>query len=246
MYPWVRLNRIIRDIPNMNILGGNKCVHLRDVLHKKMKKEKLECQCIRCREVKNQESDITKAELFIREYNAINGKEYFISYESSDTKILYGFLRLRINHSNTDIIYEELNDCSFVRELHVYGEIVKHGTKSNKIQHKGFGKKLLQKAEEITFNNNINKVAIISGVGVREYYKNNGYNLIKTYMIKDLRYKSVVLIQSCFRGYKERVIINKHENNLYKKELHELIIFTICIFVYYIIMIYLFCFNKFY
>ena len=89
-------------------------------------------------------------------------------------------------------------NCSFIRELHVYGEVVKHNNnnnnnnnnKDNKVQHKGFGKKLLREAEQITRNstlpngNKISKIAVISGVGVREYYQKNGYVLIKNYMIK--------------------------------------------------------------
>ena len=193
MYPWIRINRIIRDIPNMNILGGNKCVHLHDVVLNKMEKENLTSECIRCREVRNQDTDLSKAELFIREYNGLNGKEYFISFESPDNKVLYGFLRLRINFTNNDLIYEELHNCAFVRELHVYGEIVKHGTYNKKIQHQGFGKKLLKKAEELTLKNNIYKLAIISGVGVREYYEKNGYKLIKTYMIKELNYNLIII-----------------------------------------------------
>ena len=89
---------------------------------------------------------------------------------------MYGFLRLRINFTNNDSIYEELHNYAFVRELHVYGEIVKHGTYNKKIQHQGFGKKLLKKAEELTLKNNIYKLAIISGVGVREYYEKMDIN----------------------------------------------------------------------
>jgi elongator complex protein 3 len=54
------------------------------------------------------------------------------------------------------------------------------------MQHKGFGKQLVAKAEEIALENSYTKIAIISGTGVRGYYKNLGYNLIDTYMIKNL------------------------------------------------------------
>jgi elongator complex protein 3 len=137
--------------------------------------------------VKNNTQNIDDAELFVREYNGVNSTEYFISFESPDNKILYGFLRLRINHTTNDLIYPELENCSFIRELHVYGSIVKHDSKKTKeIQHRGFGKKMMKKAEEITYNNDIHKVAIISGVGVREYYENIGYKLEKDYMVKTI------------------------------------------------------------
>ena len=182
VWPWIRINRIIRDIPNINIIGGNKNVNL----HQKIINfENIKSQCIRSREAKNNKK-IDSAELFIREYNGVNSTEYFISYESPDQEILYGFLRLRINYSNNDLIYPELNDCSFVRELHVYGKLTKHNENGNNVQHRGFGKKLLAKAEEISINNDIFRIAIISGVGVREYYEKQGYKYSKTYMIKEL------------------------------------------------------------
>tara|TARA_B110000208_G_C11792492_1_gene438131 strand:+ start:2081 stop:4102 length:2022 start_codon:yes stop_codon:yes gene_type:complete len=192
MFPWIRLNRIVRDIPNINILGGNKNVNLRQVVLKRMHNEGLICNCIRCREIKEKPKELS--ELFVREYNGVNGREFFISFESKDNKILYGFLRLRINDNNNDLIYTELKDCSFVRELHVYGQLIKHDKNdTNKTQHSGFGKRLLQKAEEISYQNGIKKVAIISGVGVRQYYNKHGYKLIKNYMIKELNYNVLYL-----------------------------------------------------
>ena len=86
------------------------------------------------------------------------------------------------------IIYKSLYGCAFIRELHVYGSIVKHNSKNeNLVQHKGFGKKLLEVAENISFENNYIKIAIISGVGVREYYENRGYILIDNYMVKEFK-----------------------------------------------------------
>ena len=84
-------------------------------------------------------------------------------------------------------MFDELRDSGLVRELHVYGKLIKHNNESDgSVQHMGIGKKLLRESERICLENNRNKIAIISGVGVREYYKKNGYHLEKTYMIKDL------------------------------------------------------------
>ena len=185
IFPWIRLNRIIRDIPNLNIIGGNENVNLRQKL---LTRKDINCQCIRCREVKDRTQDIHNAELFIREYNGVNSREFFISYESPDQQILYGFLRLRLNDYNDDLIYKELYGCALIRELHVYGTIVKHDIKKDTlVQHQGFGKKLLEIAENISYDNNYDKMAIISGVGVREYYENRGYTLLNNYMIKEFK-----------------------------------------------------------
>ena len=97
IFPWIRLNRIIRDIPNMNIIGGNENVNLRQKL---LSRPDINCKCIRCREVKNKVTNIEEAELFIREYNGIKSTEYFISYESPDQKTLYGFLRFFLLNSS--------------------------------------------------------------------------------------------------------------------------------------------------
>lgn len=186
IFPWIRLNRIIRDIPNINIKGGNENVNLRQKILKQMNFMNQTCDCIRCREIKNNHVDET--ELFIDQYNGIDSTEYFINISSKDRKYLLGFLRLRINHNNNNLIYNNLIDSGLVRELHVYGLLVKHNDKNNKnnIQHKGIGSSLLKKAEEICIENNIYKISIISGVGVRKYYESKGYHLDNTYMCKKL------------------------------------------------------------
>ena len=190
MFEWIRLNRIIRDIPNINILGGNECVHLRDILHKRLKENNKSCKCIRCREVKDKNLDINKAIIVVQEINDVNAvTSYFIQCICPETNSLYGFLRLRINDSrfDNDLVYDELKNCAIIRELHVYGKLVHHNTKySKQIQHQGFGKKLLHKAEELAILNNKFKIAVISGVGVRSYYEKNNYRLVKNYMIKDI------------------------------------------------------------
>ena len=184
VFPWIRINRIVRDIPTMNIIGGNKNVNLHQKL---LNRKDIVSDDIRCREVRRNTKGIENAELVVREYNGINSTEYFISYESPDKRILYGFLRLRINDDDYELIYKELNGCAFIRELHVYGQIVGHGEKGGNVQHMGFGKKMMSVAEDIVLARGLNKVAVISGVGVRQYYSSQGYKLVKDYMIKELQ-----------------------------------------------------------
>jgi len=81
----------------------------------------------------------------------------------------------------------EIKDVAFVRELHTYGQLLEIGKTDKKaIQHKGMGKKLLLEAEKIAKKNKLSKIAVISGVGVKEYYRKNGYGKIGSYMIKSL------------------------------------------------------------
>jgi len=169
---YVRIMRVQRDIPGYLAEAGASVNNLRQYVKTEMDKKGLICKCIRCREIRNEK--ISNSKLKIIKYNASEGKEYFISFEEKD-KII-GFCRLRI-----------FDDRAFVRELHVYSNVVEIGKSGNSLQHKGFGKKLIKKAEEICRENKINKLYVISGIGVREYYRKLGYKLEHTYMLKRLK-----------------------------------------------------------
>jgi elongator complex protein 3 len=178
--PYVRIIRLIRDIPGESIIAGNTITNLRQVL----KDKGAQCRCIRCRE--SGELRIKNYELRIIKYTASGGTEYFISAESKDGKTLYGFCRLRLNLHNTQHVkHNNLFDSAIIRELHVYGELVPVGSKK-KTQHSGLGKLLMKEAERIVKEAKYEKIAVISGVGVREYYRKLGYKLKNSYMLKDL------------------------------------------------------------
>ena len=102
--------------------------------------------------------------------------------------LYHGFLRLRITNNERSDIFPELKNCALIRELHVYGLVVKVNEDSlfKTSQHIGFGSKLMNEAENIAISNNKWKIAVISGVGVRNYYRKLGYELQNTYMIKEL------------------------------------------------------------
>jgi len=195
--PWVRLNRVIRDIPQEYIQGGNHNVSMRQDLDLVMKKRGIYCMDIRNREVKKRNIDPETAVLKVREYDASDGKEYFISFETEDEKILFGFLRLRISNNSgyrmfDDYVFPELQDCSLIRELHVYGQVKKVNEKKNEndifstAQHIGFGKRLVNKAIEISQENGFNKIAVISGVGVKDYYRKFGFEDEEFFMTKKI------------------------------------------------------------
>ena len=185
---YFRINRIIRDISGHYIIAGysQQFANMRQLLTNDMKKNNWSCACIRCREVKSNFVDYNDVKLNIITYNGSNGDEYFISYETE--KYLIGFIRLRLNYEtdNTKII-PVLSTSALIRELHVYSNLSNVGENNdNSHQHKGFGKSLVLKAEEIAKQNNFNKIAIIAGTGVRNYYKKLGYSLIDTFMVKEI------------------------------------------------------------
>ncbi len=190
---YMRIMRVQRDIPVQRVEAGVKKTNLRQIIRKKMKKENLECNCIRCREpflsekYRDIKIDFDNVKILTEEYYASKGKEIFISAEDTKNNILIGFCRLRIPNKT---FRKELNDkkTAGIRELHVYGTALGlQKRKEESIQHKGYGKILLKKAEEIAKNRyNIKKLYIISGVGVREYYKRLGYKKQGVYMAREL------------------------------------------------------------
>ena len=185
---WKRLNRIIRDIPSTYITGGYKheYVNMRQLLQNDMKKNNWCCNCIRCREVKDIKINLDNIELNTLSYYASEGMEYFISYETD--KYLIGFIRLRLaNKVDKTNQLNILHDAALIRELHVYSNLSDVGNNiETSYQHKGYGKKLVAEAEKIAYNNGYKKIAIISVTGVRNYYRNIGYELEDTYMVKIL------------------------------------------------------------
>jgi elongator complex protein 3 len=172
---YVRIIRLIRDIPGESIIAGNKITNLRQV----MKDRGITCRCIRCRQAKG--ILLEKWKINIQEYKASSGKEIFISVDSLDKKILYAFCRLRIDK-------DSLVAPAIIRELHVYGELTTVG-ENGEIQHVGLGKKLLLTAENISKKEGASKIAIISGVGVKGYYRKQGYKLRNSYMFKNIEKK---------------------------------------------------------
>lgn len=191
---WKRLNRIIRDIPSSYITGGYKDVNMRQLLQNDMKINNWKCNCIRCREIKDNKVADIEQECSV--YTASGGTEYFISYES--TEYLIGFIRLRLNN-NYENILPVLKDCALIRELHVYSNLSNVGEDvKGSYQHKGFGRKLIEKAEEIAVKCGYHKIAIISGTGARDYYRKFGYTLEDTYMIKNLPIKNSMLLNNIF------------------------------------------------
>lgn len=185
---YVRISRLFRDIPSFQIKAGVNLSNLRQLVQAELKKRGLRCNCIRCREPR--EKLITNTLLFRQDYKAANGKEVFLSFEDPERRYLIAFLRLRqpaYLKNSSQPVFKSLEEAAIVRELHTYGETLPIGKKSKALQHQGLGKKLLLEAEKIVKKEwGVNKIAVISGVGVREYYRSLGYQLKETYMIKKL------------------------------------------------------------
>jgi ELP3 family radical SAM enzyme/protein acetyltransferase len=254
VHPWIRLNRVIRDIPVESIIAGNNNTNLRQEVYKRLAERGLACRCIRCREVRafrpNEQVVMRR-----RDYRSSEGDEIFLTFEgtssrglgggaenrgiqakpekrkkksqqrkdsrvSIDSKIsgvsgdqadegslalgdtydednapLYALLRLRFNddmHAPCST-FPELDECALIRELHVYGVVAparQNKDETDTVQHTGYGRRLMAEAERIALERGYKKIAVIAGIGVRNYYRKLGYELRGLFLVKDLDQKS--------------------------------------------------------
>lgn len=195
--PWIRINRTVRDIPESYHRGGVKESNTRQYLIEIMRRNNWRTNDIRTRTIKNSEfSKYSIDDVKFRDitYNSSGGVEHFLEYylEIDGYKKCVGFLRLRFDEYagmdyKNNVIFPELINCALIRELHVYGSTT-DTTNNDKFssQHKGFGTKLLQKAFEISFKNDFNTIAVISGDGVKNYYRKFGFEDYGDFLVKDL------------------------------------------------------------
>ena len=201
---YVRVSRLGRDIPAEYIVAGSKLSNIRQLVKEKYGEI---CQCIRCREIKDQlKIENCKLKIDRIDYEASGGREIFLQY-IDDNNRLYSLLRLRIpslfwgaqrlqNHdsgqarmTNKAHYIPVLKNAAIIREVHTYGQLVPVGEKNKKAsQHKGLGEKLIAEAEKITKKEfGLKKIAVTAGVGVRGYYRRLGYKLADLgYMTKSL------------------------------------------------------------
>ena len=194
---YVRIQRIMRDIPAYLIEAGCKKSNLRQLVQERLREIDDTCKCIRCREYgisKRKEiideRSFDEVNLYRLDYEASNGQEIFLSYENNQENYLVGYLRLR---KPSEFAHRpELNDgkTMIIREIKVVGELVPKDMKPSRlsqIQHRGFGKLLMENAEKISSEEfDVKKLAVISGIGVRDWFYEMGYELDGVYVSKTI------------------------------------------------------------
>jgi len=193
---YCRIMRVNRDIPANLIVDGVKKSNLRELIFQNLKQKGVSCRCIRCREAglkmlkENVDVNSLHAKLVRRDYAASGGREVFLSFEDGSADALLGFLRLRVPAA--PFRPEITENTVGIRELHVYGEPLRIGSRErsshfSRVQHDGLGSRLLAEAERTAREEfDARKMLVISGVGVREYYRSRGYARDGVYMGKRL------------------------------------------------------------
>jgi len=187
--PYVRISRVLRDIPPQFIVGGLKN-SVRDGVKAILRARGDACQCVRCREYGHRRRDgwqIGEPGLNRLDYGASEGRELFLEItDENDT--LFGLLRLRVQDAPPSG-FTTVGPTAIIRELHVYGaEVPLDDREDNAAQHKGIGKWLVIEAERVAGSQfGAQTMFVLSGVGAREYYRKEfGYELRGDYMVKEL------------------------------------------------------------
>lgn len=265
--PYVRIQRIQRDIPAPLIEAGVKKSNIRQLVHRALREEGGRCRCIRCREAGLNEGRVGEPELRELGYEASGGTEHFLSFEDPDTDALVAYLRLRIpgeaspngregralvrelrvvgrevplrgsdtpgpatatggvgsahggavagagsiafsgtgvsrgartqvgtdalGDSRTTLGSGAFGDSTAIRDAGTSGDTGWQASSGNGIQrrqyqHRRFGRRLLERAEEMTRDEGMDLLAVVSGVGVRPYYRELGYHRNGPYMERRL------------------------------------------------------------
>lgn len=182
--PWVRIQRVQRDIPARLIAAGVRAGNLRQEALRRLARNGAHCRCLRCREAGRRASPpLESFALTTTTYDAAHGRERFFAWEDPETDTVAGFLRLRFPSGRTDGGL----DAPVIRELKVVGPEVpvgESGLPGRTYQHVGFGAALLEAAEEAARAEGFDRVYVTSAVGTRPYYRNRGYERAGPYLAK--------------------------------------------------------------
>jgi len=183
--PYVRIDRLVRDISKQWVSAGTQMTNMRQLIHREMKTEGWSCRCIRCREARGR-SIPKNVKLKNLSLSTLGATEHLLTYE--DSHYLYSLLRLRLPDTTFTPLFSELAGAALIREIHTYGTAVRVGkqAKVGESQHQGLGKQLISQAEQIAKKSGYKKIAVISALGTRGYYRSLGYDLEGLYMTKKL------------------------------------------------------------
>jgi len=194
MPEYVRIQRMQRDIPLHQIEAGLSRGNLRELVHAEMQRRGLRNPTIRYREVGHYEmrtghrASATTMTLVRRNYPAGGGHEVFLSFEDTRADVLFGYLRLRLPSPDAHRPEIRRAPSMIIRELRVVGPMVAIGERDpNKWQHLGLGERLVAEAERIAREEfGVDQILVLSGIGVKEYYRGLGYADDGPYLVKNL------------------------------------------------------------
>ncbi|MBM3129630.1 MAG: tRNA uridine(34) 5-carboxymethylaminomethyl modification radical SAM/GNAT enzyme Elp3 [Chloroflexi bacterium] len=184
--PYCRINRVVRDIPASYIAAGNTTSDLRVVVQRALRARGLQCQCIRCREVRDDKIAAEELRLDLLSYQTDATTEHLLSFVTPRNR-LAGFLRLSLPSPDAPRaeILDEARGAAMIREVHIYGRALEIGADSSgDAQHTGLGTRLIERATQIARAAGFKRLAVIAAIGTREYYRKLGFALGELYMTR--------------------------------------------------------------
>ena len=183
---YCRLTRVIRDIPGPDIVDGNKVTNFRQLVERELTRQGKRSRDIRAREIGRRPVQAGDLQLDCQRYRSSIGEEVFLQFITAERAIA-GFLRLSLPHAHQAPLLEELRGCAMIREVHVYGLALGIGAAdAGRAQHAGLGKRLIDAATQLAAAQGFQRLAVISAVGTRAYYRRRGFVDGELYQIRDL------------------------------------------------------------
>ncbi|TVR24523.1 MAG: tRNA uridine(34) 5-carboxymethylaminomethyl modification radical SAM/GNAT enzyme Elp3 [Anaerolineaceae bacterium] len=183
---YCRLTRVIRDIPGTDIVVGNQKTNFRQIVENRLAERGQRSPDIRAREIRQRRVTMDDLTLDVIHYTANSADEVFLQFITAERDIA-GFLRLSLPHADAAPLTAELTGCAMIREVHVYGQAVDIGASvPGRAQHLGLGSQLIDHAARIAAERGYKRLAVISSVGTREYYRGRGFTDGALYQIRAL------------------------------------------------------------
>ncbi len=181
---YCRLTRVIRDIPSTDIVVGNQMTNFRQIVEDKLEKAGERSNDIRAREVRFKAVEAVDLHLDELWYDGGCTDEVFLQY-ITERRDIAGFLRLSL--PKEPAITDELTGAAMIREIHVYGQSLELGaSEAGRAQHLGLGKQLIERAVELAREHGYMRLAVISAIGTREYYRKRGFVDGQLYQVRTL------------------------------------------------------------
>ncbi len=181
---YCRLTRVVRDIPSTDIVTGEMTTNFRQVVERALDARGQRSADIRAREIRHQAVDPDALALDVAAYESSIGVELFLQFITPQRQIA-AFLRLSL--PSEPLLVPELDGAAMIREVHVYGQSLAVGDEApGRAQHSGLGARLIEQAASIARERGYRRLAVISAVGTRAYYRKRGFADGHLYQLRDL------------------------------------------------------------
>ena len=183
---WCRVTRVIRDFSAGDIRAGSTVANLRELAERRLREQGRPLRDVRAREIRDLYFDATQLALLETAYATGVGEERFLELATPEDRLV-GFLRLSLpKDSEAEDLPKALRGAALIREVHVYGASLELGRRGPVAQHRGLGRRLVERAAELASRAGYAKLAVISAVGTRAWYRGQGFIDAPLYQVRSL------------------------------------------------------------